>query len=177
VTDEGPPSSGTRRPAVLPRLHPTAFSIAIVALVLSTLGLLVSIVQTNIARDDARAARDTSTKMVEGLARKVFLDAGFDSVTVSNVGTLPVHDVTLYRTDERGKPVAVYEFERSLPGCSAFRWDGPVRDHLAVGFRVVNEGLWLLSDLTGLHREGSVPIAVQQPRSWSLGTSSIALCS
>ncbi|WP_027860034.1 hypothetical protein [Marmoricola sp. URHB0036] len=178
MTSEGPPSSGAQRSSRLPRLHPTAFTIAIVALVLSTLGLLVSIVQTNIAREDAKAARDTSTKMVEGLARKVFLDAGFDAVTVSNIGTLPIHDVTLYRTDARGKPTAVYEFERSLPGCSALRWDGPVREHLAVGFRVVNEGLWLLSDLTGLHRESSVPISVvQSPQQWSLTTSSIVLCS
>jgi hypothetical protein len=177
VTSEGPPSPRTRRGPALPRLHPTAFSVAIVALVLSTLGLLVSIVQTNIAREDAKAARETSTKMVEGLARKVFIDAGFDAVTVSNIGTLPIHDVTLYRTDDRGKPTAVYEFEGSMPGCSSFRWEGPVREHLAVGFRVTGEGLWLLSDLSGLHRENSVPIAAQTPQSWSLTTQSITLCS
>jgi hypothetical protein len=177
VTSGSPPSSGTQPSAVSPRWHPTAFTIAIVALVISTLGLLVAIVQTNIAREDARAARRTSTTVVEGLARKVFLDVEFESVTVSNIGTLPIHDVTLYRTDNLGKPVATYEFERSLPGCSSFRWDGDVRDHLAVSFRVVNEGLWLLSDLTGLHRLDSVPIASQSPQSWSLTTSAITLCS
>ena len=177
MTSEGPPSSGTRRPGVHPRLHPTAFTIAILALVISTLGLLVSVVQTNIARDDARAARKATTNVVEGLARKVFIDAGFDSVTVSNIGTLPVHDVTLYGTDQQGKPVAIYEFERSLPGCSSFRWEGQVRERVAVGFRVVNEDLWLLSDAAGLRRQRSVPLAAESPRSWSLTTSSIALCS
>jgi hypothetical protein len=177
MTSEGPPSSGTRRSSRLPRVHPTAFAIAIVALVLSTLGLLVSIVQTNIAREDARAARRTSTTLVEGLARKVFIDTNFDFVTVSNIGTLPIHDVTIYGTDDHGKPTAAYEFERSLPGCSAFRWEGQVREHLAVGFRVVNEGLWLLSDVTGLHRQRSVPVVAQTERLWSLTTSAITLCS
>lgn len=176
MTSEGQPSSEMRR-NLLPRVHPTAFAIAIVALVLSTLGLLVAIVQTNIAREDARAARRTSTTLVEGLARKVFIDTNFDYVTVSNIGTLPIHDVTIYRTDARGRPTVSYEFERSLPGCSAFRWDGEVRDHLAVGFRVVNEGLWLLSDVNGLRRQRSVPVVAQSERLWSLTTSAITLCS
>lgn len=157
--------------------HPTALAVAIVALVVSALALSIAIVQTNIAREDARAARSASSTVVEGLARKVFLETDFGSVTVSNIGTLPIHDVTIYRTDSRGNPEAVYEFEQSVPGCSSFRWEGQVNVHVAVGFRVVDEGLWLLSDLTGLHRRDSVPIAVQSPRSWNLEVSPIKLCS
>ena len=163
---------------MLPRSwHPTALAVAVVALVVSTIGLTISIVQTNIARQDARAAQRASSTVVEGLARKVFLDTDFGSVTVSNIGTLPIRDVTIYRTDDHGRPQAVYEFEQSVPGCASFRWEGPVSFHVAVGFRVVDEGLWLLSDLTGLQRERSVPVVAQSPRQWNLQVSPIKLCS
>jgi len=163
---------------VLPRwFHPTALTVAVTALVISSLGLMVAIVQTNLAREDARVARDASTSIVKGLARKVFIDADFDSVTVSNIGTLPIHDVTLYRVDDGGEPVAVYEFERSIPGCSSFRWEGEVHVPLAVGFRVVDEGLWLLSGRDGLQQQRTVPVAAQSPRSWNLQISPIRLCS
>jgi hypothetical protein len=150
--------------------------VAFVALGMSLVGLGVSIVQTHLARQDAQEARKTSTYVVESLARKVFLETDFDSATVSNIGTQPIRDVTLYRTDERGVPVAAYEFERSVPGCWSYRWEGQVREHLAITFRVVDEGLWLLSDLTGLRRLDSDPIASREPRSWNLASSPIHLC-
>jgi hypothetical protein len=156
--------------------RPWPLIIALVALGISLVGLAISVVQTHLARDDAQEARKTSTYVVESLARKVFLDADFDSVTVSNVGTQPIRDVTLYRTDDRGVPVAAYEFERAVPGCYSYRWEGPVREHLAVTFRVVDEGLWMLSDQTGLHRLDSDPIASQTPRSWNLASLPIKLC-
>jgi hypothetical protein len=156
--------------------RPWPLIIAFVALGISLVGLAVSVVQTHLARDDAEQARKTSTYVVESLARKVFLEDDFGSVTVSNIGTQPIRDVTLYRTDERGVPVAVYEFERSVPGCWSYRWEGSVREHLAVSFRVVDEGLWLLSDLTGLRRLDSDPIAGHEPRSWNLASSPIHLC-
>jgi hypothetical protein len=150
--------------------------VAFVALGLSLVGLAVSIVQTHLARQDAHEARRTSAYVVESLARKVFLDDDFESVTLSNLGSRPIRDVTLYRTDDRGVPVAVYEFEHSMPGCWSYRWEGPVRVHLAITFRVVDEGLWLLTDLNGLRRLDSEPIASQEPRSWNLASSPIRLC-
>lgn len=157
--------------------RPTAQTIAVVALVVATTALMVSIIQTNLAREDAREARRTSSTLVEGLARKVFLDTDFDSVTVSNIGTLPIHDVTLYRADDQGLPQAVYEFEASVPGCSSFRWEGSVKTPMAVGFRVVDEGLWLLSNAGGLTPLESVPPVETSPRSWNLQVSPIRLCS
>jgi len=150
--------------------------IAFLALGMSLVGLAVSIVQTHLARQDAQEARKTSKVVVESLARKVFLDDSFDSVTVSNIGTQPIRDVTLYRTDDRGVPVEVYEFERSVPGCWSYRWEGTVRVHLAVTFRVVDEGLWLLSELNGLRRLDSDPIATRKPQSWNLASAPIRLC-
>jgi hypothetical protein len=150
--------------------------IAFIALGMSLVGLAVSVVQTHLARQDAQEARKTSKYVVESLARKVFLDDDFTSVTVSNIGTQPIRDVTLYRTDDRGVPVEAYEFERNVPGCWSYRWDGQIREHLAISFRVVDEGLWLLSDLNGLRRLDSEPIATRSPRSWNLASSPIRLC-
>jgi hypothetical protein len=150
--------------------------IATAALLVACVGLAVSVVQTHLARQDAQEARKTSTYVVESLARKVFLETDFDSVTVSNISTQPIRDLTVYRTDDQGRPEAVYEFERTVPGCWSYRWEGQVRDHLAVTFRVVDEGLWLLSDLTGLRRLDSEPIATRDPRSWNLASSPIRLC-
>jgi hypothetical protein len=177
VTSEGPPSWGTRW-----RLFPwtdtsLALVVSVVALVVSLVAVGVAIVQTNLARDDAREARRTSTRIAEPLARKIFLDFDFDSVTVSNIGILPIHDVTLYRTDDRGKPVAVYEFESAIPGCTSYRWDGQVNSHLAVGFRLINDGLWLLSDVTGLHEQRTMPVARPQHQDWNMSINPIRLCS
>ena len=38
---------------------------------------------------------------MEGLARKVFIDTNFDFVTVSNIGTLPIHDVRYEGREKR----------------------------------------------------------------------------
>ena len=156
--------------------RPWPLIIASVALGMSLLGLAVSIVQTHLARQDAQEARRASSYVAESLARKVFLDTSFSSVTVSNIGTRPIRDVTLYRTDDRGVPVAVYEFEPSIPGCWSYRWEGPVRVHLAISFRVVDEGLWLLTDLNGLRRLDSDPITTREPKQWNLASSPIRLC-
>jgi hypothetical protein len=172
TTAQGSETSATT-PA--PR-RPWPLIIAFVALGMSLVGLAVSIVQTHLARQDAQEARKTSTYVVESLARKVFLEDDFDSVTLSNLGTRSIRDVTLYETDDRGVPVSVYEFEHSMPGCWSYRWEGPVRVHLAVTFRVVDEGLWLLSDLNGLRRLDSEPIANREPKSWNLASSPIRLC-
>jgi hypothetical protein len=170
-------AQGSDTSATTPRsARPWPLIIAFVALGMSLVGIAVSVVQTHLARQDAQEARKTSKYVVESLARKVFLDDDFSSVTVSNIGTQAIRDVTLYRTDERGVPVEVYEFERAVPGCWSYRWEGPVRVHLAVTFRVVDEGLWLLSDLNGLRRLDSEPIATQAARSWNLASSPIRLC-
>src|SRR3954471_13345588 len=103
--------------------RPWPLIIACLAVGISLMGFAISIVQTHLARQDAQEARKTSTYVVESLARKVFLETDFDSVTVSNISTQPIRDVTVYRTDEAGRPVAIYEFERSVPGCWSYRWE------------------------------------------------------
>ena len=150
TTEQGSDLSAETTPA---SERPWSLILAWVALGISLLALAVSIAQTTIAREDASAARNSSARLVEGLARKVFVDADFDSVTVSNVGTLPIRDVTVYRADDHGKPLAAYAFERSVPGCVAFRWEGEIRVNVTIGFQDADGRNWLLADDTGLRRQ------------------------
>ncbi len=173
-----PPAQGSDAPEPTPgKQRPWPLIIACAALVFSLLALAVSIAQTTIARHDASAARSTSTRLVEALAHKVFVDADYDSVTVSNVGTLPVREVTVYRADSRGKPLLAYASERSLPGCTAFRWEGEIRVNVTVGFQDAEGRSWLLSDITGLRRQQAETFIPRDLRSWSLAVTPIRLCS
>jgi hypothetical protein len=172
------PPQGSGDPKSTPeKPRPWPLIAALAALGISVAALAVAIAQTTIAREDASAARHTSTRIVEALARKVFVDADFESITISNVGTLPVRDVTVYKADDRGKPVVAYAYETSLPGCVAFRWEADVKFHVAVGFEDADGRHWLLSDLTGLRRETAVTFVPRDLRPWNLAVNPIRLCS
>lgn len=173
TTAQGSELSGTT-PA---RARPWPLILAVSALCISLVALAISIEQTSIARQDASAARSATDRLSEGLARKVFLDVDFESVTVSNVGTLPVRDVTVYRADDHGHPVAELAFQASLPGCEALRWTGDVRAYIAVSFRDADGRGWLVSSQAGLQRQQVTTYTPREPRNWDLAITPIHLCS
>jgi hypothetical protein len=177
-----------------------ARGLAFVSALIAIGGVSVALVQAHTAqgqartaRDQARTARDQAQTAREALqntisqqestqARKVSAEVTGNSIVVTNAGTALLHFVTVYLTDNSGKPVAEYALDDPLPACTALSWTSDridiVTDYV-VTFDDSNGITWAISTLDGkLSRaKDSLDAAYAMQSDWTEKSAKVASCS